>query len=378
METTTLDKILHDAQLSQNGNLNYDHEQITKDVALTAASIYEGLGIRILSIFGGFLACGFFLGFLFIAGIIKSNASMLTTGIIFLAGTIAMNLMTEKRFFDGAAIALYLSGILLIAAGSEFRTGTTSITLLTIAVLMLAIIKNQLLIFLSVLLFFGSLLGLAYNTHQSAFVIIITTLLTASYTLASIAESWLITADKRINIKYTSLRAGSLFSFAGMLIMTIHTNEYLLFAGRHWLTWCVIMIAIITTLHRIIINAHSAFTSHPAVTQLPTTNPTPITTGSHQPLKTLILLAAAATILMLPMLFTPAIPGALLILLVSVHTRSRTGFALGMISFIYFISRYYYNLNQTLLIKSILLFSMGILFTASWLLIKKYWLNEKV
>ena len=84
------------------------------------------------------------------------------------------------------------------------------------------------------------------------------------------------------------------------------------------------------------------------------------------------------TVVMVPVIFHPVIPGALLILLLGVHTRNRLAFACGIIAFIYFVSRYYYDLHQTLLIKSIILFVSGMLFLLAWYLIKKLVGNETV
>ena len=57
----------------------------------------------------------------------------------------------------------------------------------------------------------------------------------------------------------------------------------------------------------------------------------------------------------------------------------KTGLVIGIISFIYFISQYYYDLNFTLLTKSIILFSSGIVFILFYLFTnKKLNTNEKI
>jgi uncharacterized membrane protein len=86
-----------------------------------------------------------------------------------------------------------------------------------------------------------------------------------------------------------------------------------------------------------------------------------------------------AVLALLPTTFSPTISGAILLILLSFYVNYKTGLALGIIAFIYFIARYYYDLNLTLLTKSILLFSSGVLFIALYLFIhKKLTTNEKI
>jgi uncharacterized membrane protein len=87
----------------------------------------------------------------------------------------------------------------------------------------------------------------------------------------------------------------------------------------------------------------------------------------------------ATVFVLLPTVFSPAISGAILLILLSFYVNYKTGLVLGVAAFLYFISQYYYDLNLTLLTKSILLFSSGVLFIALYLFThKKLTTNEKV
>jgi uncharacterized membrane protein len=82
---------------------------------------------------------------------------------------------------------------------------------------------------------------------------------------------------------------------------------------------------------------------------------------------------------LLPTALAPAILGAILIMLLSFSVNYKTGLVVGVIAFIYFVSQYYYDLNFTLLTKSILLFSSGVFFVALYLFThKKLTTNEKI
>ncbi len=80
-----------------------------------------------------------------------------------------------------------------------------------------------------------------------------------------------------------------------------------------------------------------------------------------------------------PALFAPAILGAILIILLGFYVNYRTALLLGTVAFIYFVSQYYYDLNLTLLTKSIILFVSGLLFLILYFFVhKKITTNEKI
>jgi len=88
---------------------------------------------------------------------------------------------------------------------------------------------------------------------------------------------------------------------------------------------------------------------------------------------------ALSILLLLPTVLSPAISGAILIILLSFLVNYKTSLVIGIAAFIYFVSQYYYDLHFTLLTKSILLFSSGILFLGLYLLThKKLTSNEKI
>ena len=91
-----------------------------------------------------------------------------------------------------------------------------------------------------------------------------------------------------------------------------------------------------------------------------------------------ILIYSLSALVLLPTAFAPAISGALLILLVSFFVNYKTGIAMGIIATIYFISQYYYDLNLTLLVKSLILFTTGILFLLFYFLTNQSKTNEEV
>ncbi|WP_276133860.1 DUF4401 domain-containing protein [Polluticoccus soli] len=351
-QNKTIDEVLQDAAILQGGELEYNRELIDHDMAREHASIYEGLGVRILSIVGGFLACLFFIGFLFLAGVVRSEGAMGVCGALFVVATIIVGATGKNRFLDGASIAMLLTGLGLLGAGLKFTTGTTAVVYMVAAVATFVMVKNQLLSFVAVLLFWGSFAWFLSPFPDTMLMMVLLLLLAISYTLVSIAEPRFITGGKLLNNKYTALRAGLLFSFIGLLIVSRHMHIYSYLIGNRWISWCIVIICIIITLYHIA-----------QQTGLPT--------------KQLVLITLAVVVVMAPFLYAAAVPGSLLILLLSVHTRNRTGFAVGIMGMLYFVSRYYYDLNQTLLLKSAILFVPGLLFLAAWWFTRKFQHNEQ-
>jgi uncharacterized membrane protein len=96
-------------------------------------------------------------------------------------------------------------------------------------------------------------------------------------------------------------------------------------------------------------------------------------------LRSKILIYSLSFLFVLPTTFCPAISGALLIVLLCFMVNYRLGLSIGVISFIYFVSQYYYDINLTLLAKSVVLFTSGIIFLFFFFITyKKLGSNEEV
>ena len=77
-------------------------------------------------------------------------------------------------------------------------------------------------------------------------------------------------------------------------------------------------------------------------------------------------------IICLPTVSAPYLSGSLLLILICFHYGYKAECAASLLLFIYAVSKYYYDLNLSLLIKSITLFFVGIGFIAAW-----YFLTQK-
>ena len=168
-------------------------------------------------------------------------------------------------------------------------------------------------------------------------------------------EAMLIKARKSLSKLYNPVRIGLIFSFLPGLVFLGKRGLFPVSPGYIWLSSIVIIAAIVFLVSKLF-------------------NILNITEPKHRiGIYIFTVLALSLTAL------SPAISGAILIMLLSFLVNYKTGFVLGIISFIYFISQYYYDLNFTLLTKSILLFSTGVVFVLLYLFTsKKLAADEKV
>ena len=81
----------------------------------------NNLTIQVVSIIGGILTAIFFLGFLVVASIIRTETSSLIIGCLFIITTLTISRRLTVPFLDAMNITLYIAGCALIAYGLNKR-----------------------------------------------------------------------------------------------------------------------------------------------------------------------------------------------------------------------------------------------------------------
>ena len=319
----------------------------------------QSLSIKILSVFGGILASLAFLGFLLITRLYDSNAGLLVFGIISITGAILISKKYDKLIIDTVCVSSFIIGFLLLGFGFsrlEISGNIISVVFIIIAFSSLFIVRNYILSFVSILIINGCILSLIISNEGYDLIHLYVSALALIVTYFFLKEAKIITANKALSKLYNPIRAGLTMSFfAGLAFLGIKNDVFPMSPDYIWLS-SIITISAIIYLVSILFDILS------------------ISKIWH---KTVIYIFTVFTLL--PTAFSPAISGAILIILLSFFVNYKTGLVLGIIAFIYFISQYYYDLNFTLLTKSILLFSSGVLFIALYLFThKKLTTNEKV
>ena len=90
----------------------------------------NNLTIQVVSIIGGILTAIFFLGFLVVASIIRTETSSLIIGCLFIITTLTISRRLTVPFLDAMNITLYIAGCALIAYGLNKSTNALFIACL--------------------------------------------------------------------------------------------------------------------------------------------------------------------------------------------------------------------------------------------------------
>ena len=348
-------EILDYLQTTESEVLNFDEDAIAAACQKTTG---QSLAIKILSVFGGILASLAFLGFLFISGVFESEAGMMIFGAICIAGAIWIDKASDKFIMDTISVSSFIVGMILLGfAFGETYMGGNEICVIFIVISLgsLAIVRSYVLSFISVMMINGCILALIIMNEAGELIHIYVSALALATSYFFLMEAKIITTSKGLSQLYNPIRIGLIFSFLSGLIFLSIRHLFDMSFNYIWAPSIVIISTIMYLMSVLFRILH-------------------ITKELHK-----IGIYVLSLLILLPTALSPAISGAILITLLSFRVNYKTGLALGIIAFIYFISQYYYDLHFTLLTKSILLFSSGVFFIVLYLLMhQKLKSNEKI
>ena len=286
----------------------------------------HNLTIQVVSIIGGILTAIFFLGFLALARILRSDISCLIAGSILILTTLTISRMVVRSFLDAMNITLYIAGCVLIGFGIN-----ASINLP----------------FLSVILFNISFFGEAAHVFSSFYPLQIAVVpILGVFLFTNIFENKLFECIGTENYlsKYKSFHFGLFVS--GIVSLGGLSINYMISETNSWLVSCIlsvcIWIGILIMVQRIM---QVMKVDHP-VNQV----------GIY----------ILCIVICLPTVFAPYLSGSLLLILICFHYGYKAECAASLLLFIYAVSKYYYDLNLSLLTKSITLFFIGIACITAW------------
>ncbi len=318
----------------------------------------SSLAIKVLSIFGGFLATLAFLGFLSITGLYDSEVGLLIFGIGFIISAIWLNKEYDKLIIDTFSISTYVIGFVLLAFGlTQLKVDEDIIAILIsiIALGSLFITQNYILSFISVLTITSSFLTLIISNDLYNLIHLYIAVNTLILAYLFLNEAKIISSNRKLSKLYDPIRVGLVISLLFGLI-TIGKRHLIPISQNHiWLSSIVMIFVIIYLVYTI------------------------SKINEIESVKNKILIYSLSCLILISTIFSPSISGAMVIILLSFLVNYKTGLVIGIISLIYFISQYYYDLNFTLLTKSIILFCSGIVFLMFYLFTtKKLNTNEKI
>lgn len=317
--------------------------------AYTVQTPKQTLPIKVLSVLGGLLAAIAFFGFLLISGWYYSNILLAIYGVIAIGTAIILSRQRDNILLDTLSVSSLIIGFILIGtaiAEWNFPEKKIPLCFIFLAILCFALAKNYMLSFVCTLIIHGSIIAYLLNSKQANLLPIYVALIGIAVCYMHLKEAKLLTSS--IAIRYNPVKIALIFAFvSGLAFLRAAflgaVHPYYLLATS---ITCILLILYLTR-HILLLMAVERTTT-----------------------KVLAYLLILLTLV--PTAITPGISGALLLLLLGFLTNYRTGFVVAAISLLYFIGQCYYDLQYSLLTKSILLFASGVFFLILYLFIAKY------
>lgn len=227
------ESIIEALQAEYNGTIVFEEKQMDEALVMEADK-YHGLGIKALSVVGGFLSSSFFIGFLVM---VMSNWSgaLLVSGLLMIVGTVWIDRVSKSVVTDTISISAYLSANLMVGMAVYQLTksdNTIAVVLLAISLMVPFLTSGYMLNFLSVLMIHGCLFALLNINDGKELIHLFLLLPAAGFTLLSLYEPRLLTRGVGVNVRFNPWRTGMLFS----LIAAVCYSATVLFggSGQNW------------------------------------------------------------------------------------------------------------------------------------------------
>ena len=307
----------------------------------------HNLTIQVVSIIGGILTAIFFLGFLALARIIQSEISSLVIGTLLIITTLIISRVVIRPFLDAMNITLYIAGCVLTGFGMSANIHALFFILIIISILTFFLSRGFILPFLSVILFNISFFGEAAHVFSSFYPLQIAVVpILALFLFANIFETKLFECIGTENYfsKYKPFHFGLFIS--GIVSLGGLSINYLISETNSWLVSCILSVCIWIGILIMVQRIMQVMKVNNPVNQI----------GIY----------ILCIVICLPTVFAPYLSGSLLLILICFHYGYKAECAASLLLFIYAVSKYYYDLNLSLLTKSMTLFFIGIACITAW------------
>lgn len=316
-------------------------EQSGSGVKSTAITIFQTAG--------GYIASLAFLGLMFTLNIYKHPALVLCIGVPFILISILHNRLPKIHIPDTIGVFIFMVGCFMTIYGVSLYDLQTNmaiglVTLISLATISLS--ENKIVVFSSVLLFFGSLIAFILENHWENGIHIVSNLTMAFAFLLYHKEGEILASRSRMSPLIASMAYAS--AIASLITFQIIAWPSVLSVQPHFV-WISSLAPLSVCLYLIYRNT------------------------DNNRLASIITLAFLAV----PSFFAPAIIGSLAILFLGFGYRNRELMIIGVLSFIQTTIQFYYDLKFTLLEKSIMMMAIGALFMVAYWAFKKHMLADE-
>jgi len=331
-------KILETIKSTEGDKFEYNEEAISKDLSLVRNT---SITIKILTFLGSALASLTVIVLLFLSEIVKNEVSLLIAGGIFVVASLFINKKSDNNIHETFSMTGYISGVILVGAGITGMRGNENVMISTffiLSIISLSITQNYIISFLNALMFLVSLIYfiIINEVHDLVHLFISINVFSLLYIIKF--EAKVININKFTSKLYDPIRIALIISLVFALTILANGDNFKISPKYIYLSSFSLGIAIAYMISMVfdILKIKSA---------------------SHKNI-----IYFMSSLILLSIVFAPSILGAIFIILMSFYVNYKTGLILGIISLIYFISRYYYYMDITLLMKSVILIASGVLF----------------
>lgn len=305
----------------------------------------ESLGVRVLSAIGGFMAMVFLLLFLYVCKIFDSPLGLIVVGSLFVASAILESRLIGSLLLRTAGIMLYLTGSVLLGIGlsRDLSLEVFNVILAFVGLLTLGILRKGALVFFAILLFWGSGVWLVWE-YGTGMVWLLAMIQALALTYIYLYESGFRTFFRVPVVGYAQFRNGALVSFLATLMAVVYYPRWEPYATdlfSPWVATVLLMLLVVFVFLRMLRTVHG---------------------DAALDSRCLWKYGGCCVVALLPLLFFPAAIGMILVIVLGFFVRHRVGFILGALCLVEVVGQLYYDLNATLLLKSLFLTGSGVLF----------------
>jgi hypothetical protein len=319
--------------------------------------------IQVLIFIGALLTAAFFFGFLGVIGLFDSSGAMLVIGLVITFISLAVPyLSNQSNTIEPFAMALMIVGTSLFSAGflgSFFNFLPFLWASLAVSFLIAIVAGSHLQKFAAIVCFNLCAYWIIWNLRiQIAFNFLIL-LNAAILTIGWLKEATVLTAYPRLGQWYSAILNGCAISMIGLLLGSANLSKYYyryeeeVVGGSYWWVSALLLITLVLW----------------ALSET-------LDLIGERAKKIPILIGTGLALLLL--IKAPGIVGGILLLFLGVYAGYHLLVGQGVLAIFFFTVLFYYNMNTTLLFKSVLMVSAGLLFLALGAAIKRVYDKHNV
>jgi len=318
--------------------------EVINDEILNGDILFSNKTIKILTIIGAIISAVFFFLFLGIAGFLSSEIGQLIIGIVSFIAAIFLFNSNKGLFWETIGVMVSMvahTSIFTSLLGMNLNISLIHLIFIGISIALIIFADNFIQKMSSIIIIIVGTTIWLYDLHLWGMIPSYSGLVAVALTYYTFKESVFISGSIFNNISFAPIRLGLSLSF--VVLIGLGAVNWMFFNVETYYIPYVGSIFILGSLGYILIQIFKKFN---------------IQKGELYTIGMLLLL--------LPLINNPGIIGSIFLLILGFYSGYKIDFSLGLIGLIYFISRFYYDLDYDLLTKSYIMMGTGLLFLIAY------------